>query len=185
MMKRILLILAVLLVMLLSCQAAEGNLTFGDGQTHYLSYPVYGDVSIYGDTILHVVDGGQVLSEGSLRYYDNSSGTMFGGFVAGGVIVRGSADFIMSGGIVTNQLLGFDAATIVMDGGQVHGLTCYSGYIGLEGGDVVAVLVSASSNTLEVSGTDFTIDGEPVGSTTIGTETTGFLTGTLAAGDEL
>jgi len=183
-MKPLLLITTIAIVLLIAALPANGLITYDDGHTHYLSAPIYDDVAVMGTTTVILMPGVEFLNEKRIQYYDNSYGTMFGGKV-GIVDIFGNADFNVQGGEIWNVIYGYDSSTILVQGGNTHSLVNQSGWIGLTGGNVSGSIISSSPNTFEITGTGFAIDGQPVGSTSISGETTGFLEATLEAGDEL
>lgn len=208
MMKRILLILAVLLVMLLSCNSAEANLTFITG-THLIDYNVYdfdewGNVSVKSSASV-IVAPGAILNTLSLQDY--ASGIMIGGQMQGQLNLFGEAAFELEDGEIWGDILVQYDSNLVMRGVEVGGgitlrnnaevdVTDGSFGAGISvndfsyayvcGGKVVGTLYSNSPHTLVLEGTEFTVDFEEVsGDYSILANEAGVLRGTLSDGNSL
>jgi len=161
-------------------------------------------VGIYGSSLLDIT-GGTV--GGSVNYRYNSSGAMTGGSVLDSLKLYDYSNFSFGGGSIGSNLEVFWASQLIMTGGSVAGgvgvlevgnalisggiiesnlQVIESGKAIWSGGTVEGTLMAHHRGTLEIIGTDFTINGEPVsyGEQFILPESlSGVISGTLASGE--
>ena len=89
------------------------------------------------------------------------------GGVVGSLEARESSSIAMSGGRNDGVIYAFDTSSVELSGGTIFG-------------DIIAL----DSSNITIFGTDFAVDGAPVGYGPLSTKT-GILTGTLLSGDPI
>ena len=189
------------MVFSLGALSVKANVLFDDGDVHDINWALHESVIIRddaffgGSTIVNLLPGGIVCSfsvwdtsivniSGGNVYYsnslsasDNSQVTVNNGLVEGTLSSDGNAAVIVLGGTINGDFRAFGHSQATVFGGA-FGQTFYIG-------NSSSMLVDTS--IMEFVGTDFAINGTPVGYgefTNGGTgEIHGTLTGTLANGD--
>ncbi len=146
-MKRILFILAVLLVMLLCCRSAQAGFVFDDGREHDVDYSVVGDCRVSGSSTVNILDGAYI--DGYAHWYkDNATVTMTGGQIFWTGYIRASSIFVA------------DSASFTFSGGTIVG-DIYSrpgnSTVEISGGNISGSLFVSSPNPLIVSGYDLSL----------------------------
>jgi hypothetical protein len=137
-------------------------------------------------TSVALIAGGSV---GSLQAYQSSVVVMTGGSVAatrpGAIEAFGTSTVTISGGSVNGVVDSSDLATITISGGEIAGnlLAFDSSSIVLSGGSVGG-FAAFDSSTITIAGTDFVVNGIPVGYGPIAIPF-GALTGNLLSGDSI
>ncbi len=112
-------------------------------------------------TTVNVVDGGLVCR---LSYYGDSQGTISGGHFTEMLVVYGSAHVLVSGGVIDNDLRLHSGGHVTMTGGEVFGMvSATTGSITVSGGLIHGYCAVSTGSTFTLVGTDFSIDGVPVG----------------------
>jgi hypothetical protein len=89
------------------------------------------------------------------------------GGVVGSLVARESSSITMSGGGKAGLIYAFDTSSVELSGGTIYG-------------DIIAL----DSSNITIFGTDFAVDGLPVGYGSLSIKT-GILTGTLLSGDPI
>lgn len=135
-------------------------------------------------TSVELTAGGSVGLD--LRAYESSSVTMSGGSVGANLAAFDSSAVTMSGGSVAEFLDALGSSTVTLSGGSV-GLDLAaldSSAVTMSGGALGGVFYAYASSTITIVGTDFMVNGVPVGFGPI-EAMSGRLTGTLASGEPI
>lgn len=167
---------------------------------HFLTSDVFDTVDVHdrfctpsddcsnpsGPTTVAIVDGGVA---SNVLVYGNSHVDMSGGEVHGLYLAAtDDASIIMSGGVVHSILEATGRASIELAGGYVDFQVRAddSSYLAIAGGTIggssIADIRVLGSALIEIFGSDFAIDGIPVGFGDV-SALTGQLTGTLGSGE--
>lgn len=117
--------------------------------------------------------------EAGLRTFDNASATVLGGVLTNGT--EGGLDGIWGAGIVA-----FDTSHISLRGGEFGSVEAPGGIVDFVGGvtDADSDIEAEGPGLLRICGTDFTLDGSPVGYGPL-EPTSGVLAGDLCLGGSL
>ncbi len=148
------------------------NLLDGGSVYKFLGAHEDSRVNIYGGAIFGAemciydraeltMSGGQVFE---LDFYGSSHITMSGGTATGSLFANDNSQLTLSGGSI-GSLFANNNSQVTMTGGSVGGLlsASNSSYIEFSGGLVNSDLVLESFAVIKIYGSDFAIDGNPVG----------------------
>lgn len=147
-MKRSAICMVITLAAVLAASQAEGALVFNDGGVHEINGP-HEPIEIYngpggGPTLVKLFSGASI---GDVEVYQNSR-------------------LEMLGGILDSNLRLYDSSTALISGGEARGDDLYffgTSTVTIAGGVISEGLEAFESASIFVHGSNFTIDGEPVG----------------------
>ena len=170
-MKEIEKIIMVIMVTVVCLGTAEVNaLIFNDGGTHTIDWTIDQPVSVEdspgGDfTTLNLVEGGSITWW--LNALDNSKINIFGGAIQDDLWTYHYSQTTISAGSITDDLNASNDSVVFISGGSI--------------GDQI---VATDASQINILGSNFEIDGVPVGYGEISV-TSGLLTGTLENGIDI
>lgn len=147
---------------------AHADVRLRDGGNHLIDYVIEDSVTVggnFGGTRASLLPGSVIT--GSLSVLEDSNVWIEGGEVSGSATARDDGALSISGGVVGGDMIATDDGSAFLSGGIVRG-------------DLVIGI--ASSGRIYVSGTDFRIDGQPIGSTTLKGPLDVILSGILSDG---
>jgi len=198
--KRSLIIYVIVVVLCFGLPKAEAYIYFNDGQTHNIDYITTEGVFVRDDasdnaTTVNLLSGGEVRD---LVPKDNSIITVSGGLIADSLVAEGNSNITFSSGSIGDKLYAFDSSNVIVSGGSIGDeINSYGGLITVSGGSIgtslIAGLNCADRGHLIIEGSNFAIDGVPVGygelHSVLGDvwsmEPDRRLTGTLLSGDQI
>ena len=221
-MKRTSFVAIIMLAVLTLClQNVKATVTYNDGETHHIGEYIPNNAYVYdspsGSPTTVIFDSGAYIYDGldvhdnsqvftsarignRLRAFDDSQVTMTGGQIGNNMVAFGSSQITMLDGVIGQCLSSDGSSQFTLSGGHVYGNTVN---IGLEvrgdsqfnfsGGIVDEKLTAFDDGTLTIYGSDFMVDGQPVGNVELtsilggswGDEAPRHLQGTLLNGDSL
>jgi hypothetical protein len=178
-MSKIITVIMVTVVAVLCLGAAEVNaLIFNDGGVHTIDYQLDDNVWVEDSpldelTTLNIVDDGIIRDW--VNVFDYSQVNMLGGSIGYDLLTWDNSQAVISGGLIASELYAFGES-----------------YVEISGGVIVDELNVRDNSLLEIYGSNFAVDGIPVGYGPITEGTvneldmlTGTLTGTLVSSDLL
>lgn len=179
--------------------SATGYVDFNDGGSHTIDY-VIGDYlridrkTPGAGTQLELVDGGRTTSGYHLQAFSDAVVTVSGGVVGMDLVAYGRSRVTLCGGVVDRYVAAFDETQVRMSAGTCSAVVAYeNSRVTVSGGIITNTWNGIyagrqfgewHTSLITFDGTDFAIDGEPVGYGDFASDYAGardgFLTGTLA-----
>jgi len=196
-MKRAILVMAMLVFYSFFLTKAGGTVIFDDGKIHNINRDVMDSVQVWDSsssniTIVNILSGAKMFD---LDAYDRSIITVSGGSIDQNLHTEDSSQLTFSGGTIDNYLAACDYSNVNFSSGIIgtnlvaihYSSVIFSG--GTIGDKIYAGNDVQNSSVITFYGSDFAINGVPVGYGEFDTGgadwVSGTLTGTLANNDHL
>ena len=191
-----------------SIAKVEGTIIYDDGGIHEINTFINGGVEVYDSstgnpTTVKLLSEGLIqwgllaynnsqvtISGGSMGYglgaYDNSQVTIFDGTIGEDLAAENNSQITIFGGSIGEYLLAHNESRITISGGSIgeYMAAFDNSQVIMSGGSVVTELIVGNNSQITIYGTDFNVNGEPVGYGPI-TAASGILTGTLDSGEAI
>jgi hypothetical protein len=210
-------ILAAAVVLFIIVSPVMAAIHFRDGGVHDIDYTIRDDVWVDFETpgigtTVNFLEGGSITRYKDLQCFEDSIINVLGGSISWSFIAYDSSQVTVSGGLIRYPFNAYDSSQVTVSGGQMGHLcasdssqvTISGGQMGdlcasdssqvtISGGVLEEALIVDSHGTMAIYGSDFAVDGTPVGyielSSILGgplrNEPHRRLTGTLASGEPI
>jgi len=158
-----------LLVLLFGVNQANGLVQFKDGLVHVIDYTINDDVWVDYQapgmqTTVNLFTGGEIIfaEQSVLKGFNDSRLNISGGHVDYLFAYDNSHVTISNGG--ANYLRLYDNSHMIMSGGSIWGMTAGgNSQVVILGGNIGHGLALKNNANVIINGSDFAIDGSPVG----------------------
>lgn len=195
-------------VLCLGVSNVEGTVTFDDGWAHEINTFINGGVKVYDSstgnpTTVKLLSEGLIqwgllaynnsqvtISGGSMGYgllaCDNSQVTIFDGTIGEDLAADNNSQITIFGGSIGEYLLAHNESRITISGGSIgkYMAAFDNSQVIISGGSVAMELMVGHNSQITIYGTDFNVNGVPVGYGPISIAS-GILIGTLASGEAI
>ena len=151
---------------------AEAFINYTDGLVHDIDWPIYDDVSVQNTTTLNLLENGYITD---LTSAHNSVVNIFGGSIGEHLESQYSSHVYMYGGAINGSFWAVDDSRVDMTGGVVEDIKIDNNAEFVLSGGSIGNRLDVELGTLIIQGSNFAVDGNPVGYGVLGSVFGGWL----------